>query len=51
VRVAANDGCTRKREALLGADDVDDTLSLVAQAKIGQTELLDIVLERHDLSA
>ena len=51
VGVAADDGRTGKGEALLGADDVDDALALVGEAKVCDAELLDVLLERHALES
>ena len=45
VGVTANDSGAGKGEALLGADDVHDTLPLVAEAKVCDAELLDVLLE------
>mmetsp|Transcript_95484 Transcript_95484/g.139439 ORF Transcript_95484/g.139439 Transcript_95484/m.139439 type:complete len:365 (+) Transcript_95484:1214-2308(+) len=49
VAVAAHYSGAREGEPLLRADDVNDTLPLVLHAKVGNTELLDIVLERYHL--
>lgn len=49
VRVAADDGHAGEREALLGADDVHDTLPLVAHPKVVEPERLAVRLERVDL--
>jgi hypothetical protein len=49
VAVAADDGGAGKGEALLGANDVDDALPLVTEAKVCDTELLDVLLERYAL--
>lgn len=43
--VTADDRGAGKGEALLGADDVHDTLPLVAEAKVCDAELLDVLLE------
>jgi hypothetical protein len=51
VAVAADDGCAGEGEALLGADDVDDALALVTQAKVCDAELLDVLLEGYALCA
>ncbi|KAI3480557.1 hypothetical protein L1887_57276 [Cichorium endivia] len=51
VRVTAHDGGAGKREALLGADDVDDALAVVRKAEEGETERLDIVLEGETLGS
>jgi hypothetical protein len=45
VAVTADDSGAGQGEALLGANDVDDTLALVAHAKVGQAEVLDVLLE------
>lgn len=45
MTVTADDCGAGESETLLRANNVDDSLSPVAQAKIGETELLDIVLE------
>jgi hypothetical protein len=49
VAVTADHGRAGQGEALLGADDVDDALPLVAQAKVCDAELLNVLLERYAL--
>jgi hypothetical protein len=65
VRVTANDCGARKGESLLGADNMNDTchqynsspcanaltLPLVVHTKVGETKLLDVILERSNLSS
>lgn len=51
VAVAADDGSSGEGEALLGADDVDNALALVAEAEVGEAEVLDVLLESDALSA
>jgi hypothetical protein len=51
VAVAADDGGAGEGEALLGADDMDDALSLVTEAEVGDAEFLDVVLEGDTLRA
>jgi len=51
VAVTANNRGTGKREALLGANDMNNTLSLVAETKICDSKVLDILLERHTLGS
>lgn len=45
VAVAADDCGTGEGEALLGADDVDNSLPLVAQAEICDAKVFDVLLE------
>ena len=45
VAVAADDGGAGEGEALLGANDMDNALSLVAQAKVCDAKVLDVLLE------
>lgn len=49
VAVTADDGRTGQSEALLRANDVDNALSLVAEAEVCDTEVLDVLLERDTL--
>lgn len=49
VAVSADDCGTGEGEALLGADDVDNSLPLVAQAEICDAKVLDVLLERDAL--
>ena len=51
VRVAAHHGGAGQGEALLRADDVHDALALVAEAKVGQAKVLDVLLESNALCA
>lgn len=51
MAVTADNSCSGKSEALLGANDVDDPLALVAHAEVGETEVLDILLEGGTLKA
>jgi hypothetical protein len=51
VAVAADDGGAGEGEALLGADDVDDALALVAEAEVGDAKVLDVLLEGDALRA
>ena len=46
VAVAAHDRRAGQGEALLGTDDVDDTLALVGLAEIFDAEILGVL--RHD---
>jgi hypothetical protein len=48
VAVAADDGGAGQREALLGADDVDDALALVELVEIFDAEFLG-VLRHHPI--
>lgn len=50
MAVTADDCGSGESEALLGANNVDDSLPPVAQAKVGETELLYIVLEGDALN-
>ena len=45
VAVAADHRRAGKSEALLRTNDVNDTLPLVAQAEVGELEILDVLLE------
>ena len=49
VAVAADDGRAGQREALLGADDVDDALALIELIEVLDAELRGIVGQRLDL--
>lgn len=51
MAVTADDGGAGEGEALLGSNDMDNSLALVAQAEICQTKLLDVVLESNALCA
>lgn len=51
VAVAADDGGAGQSEALLGADDVDDALTVVIEAEEGQVEVADVLLEGDALRA
>lgn len=45
MTVTTNDCSARKSKALLGPDDVNDSLTLISKTKIGNSKLFDIVLE------
>ena len=49
VAVAADDGHTGLREALLRPDDVDDALTDVVHTEVGHTEISDVLVEDGDL--
>lgn len=49
VAVTADHCGAGEGEALLGSDDVDDTLPLIVHAEVCEIEGLDIVLQGHDL--
>jgi hypothetical protein len=49
VAVTTNNGCSGQSEALLGTDDVDDTLALITHTEVGEAEGLDILLESGTL--
>jgi hypothetical protein len=49
VAVTADNCRSRQRKALLGTDDVHDTLPLVVEAKVCEIKRLDVVLEGHAL--
>ena len=51
VRVTADDCGAGQSETLLRANNVDDSLSLVAQTKVGELEILYILLESLALDA
>ena len=51
VAVAADDGGAGQREALLGADDMDDALAAVELVEIFDAEILGVLRERLDLDA
>lgn len=51
VTVTADDSCAGEGETLLRTDDVDNTLALVAHAKVCETEVLDVLLEGAALEA
>lgn len=49
VAVTTDQGGTGECETLLRTDDVNDTLALVTQAEICDTEVLDVLLESYTL--
>ena len=49
VAVAADDGRTRQREALLGTDDMDDALALVEFVEIFDAEVAGVLGQNLDL--
>ena len=49
VAVAADDGGAGQRKALLGADDVNDALTLVELVVIFDAEILGVLRQRRDL--
>jgi hypothetical protein len=49
VAVTADYGRAWEGEALFWSNDVNDTLSLVAEAKVCQAELFDVCLQRFAL--
>jgi len=49
MAVTADQGGARKGEALFGADDMDDTLTLITEAEICNAEFLDVLFERKAL--
>jgi hypothetical protein len=49
MAVTAHDSGAGKGEALLGTNDVDDALTLIAQAEICDSEVLNITLESKAL--
>lgn len=51
MAVTADDGGAGEGEALLRSNDMDNSLALVAQAEICQTELLDVLFEGNALCA
>lgn len=51
VGVTAYDGSAWKGEALFGADDVDNTLTLVAETEVGKAKSLYIVFKGEALCA
>lgn len=51
VGVTAYDGSSWKGEALFRTDDMDDTLTLVAETKVGKAESLYIIFEGEALYA
>ncbi len=51
VAVAADDGGAGQREALLGADDVDDALAAIELVEVLDAEVLGVLGERLDLNA
>jgi microcompartment protein CcmK/EutM len=51
VAVTTDDCGAGERETLLGTNNVYNALSLVAQAKISDAEILDVVFESHALQA
>ncbi|KAJ6444371.1 3-isopropylmalate dehydratase [Purpureocillium lavendulum] len=51
VAVAADNRGAGQGEALLGADNVDNALALVAEAEVGEAKVLDVLLEGDALGA
>lgn len=51
MAVTADDSGAGEGEALLGSNDMDNSLALIAQAEICQTKLLDVLLESNALCA
>lgn len=51
MAVTANQGCAGKGESLLWSNNVDNALPLVAEAKVGDSEFLDILLKSYTLCA
>lgn len=51
VGVTADDGGAGKSEPLLGADNVNNTLTLIAHTEVGEAEVLDVLLEGGALQA
>ena len=49
VAVAADSGAARKREALLGTDDVHDSLPAIVQTEVGDTKVAHVGLQRLNL--
>ena len=49
VRVATDNCGTWKGEALLRANNVDNALTLICEAKVCDSELLDVLLEGYAL--
>jgi hypothetical protein len=49
MAVTADNSGAWEGEALLGSNDMDNSLALVAQAEICQTEVLDVFLEGNAL--
>lgn len=49
VAVAADDSGAWQSEPLLRANNMDNSLSLVAEAKVCKTEVLDVLLESDTL--
>lgn len=49
VTVTANDSGTWQSEALLGANDVNDSLSFVTQTKVCKTEGFDVLFKGDTL--
>src|SRR4051812_18621182 len=51
VAVAADHRGAGERESLLWPNDMDNPLSLVAETKVCDTKVLDILLERYTLGS
>jgi hypothetical protein len=49
VAVTTDHGRAGEGEALLGADDVDNSLPLITEAKVCDAELLDVLLQGYAL--
>lgn len=49
MAVAADDGGAREGESLLWPNNMDNSLSLVAEAKVCDTEILNVPLQRDTL--
>jgi hypothetical protein len=49
VAITANDRGARESETLLGSDDVHNALAFVAEAKVSEAEVLNIILKSDTL--
>jgi hypothetical protein len=49
MAIATDDGCAGQREALFGADDVDDALALVEFIEVFDAEVAGVLGQRFDL--
>lgn len=49
MTVTTDDGHARQRQSLLGTDDMDDTIVLSVHLKLGQSELITVLVERVNL--
>lgn len=50
VAITAHNSGTRESETLFGSNDVNDSLTLISESEVSQTEVLDIIFQGNTLS-